>query len=71
MQTTSHYPHLHYHTWRDIGGPIGLLFDGIFFVFVLVSASLMLVFCTALLGLNYLFSPIVSLGSRMHHSHTT
>ena len=65
MQTSSHHPHLHYHTWRDIGGPIGLVLDAAFFVFVLVSASVMLVFCTALLGLNYLFTPFLALTSRI------
>jgi hypothetical protein len=69
MQTTSHHPKLHYHTWKDIGGPIGLLLDGAFFVFVLISAGLMLAFCSVLLGLNYLVSPILALGSRIHPHH--
>jgi hypothetical protein len=68
MQTSSH--HLHYHTWKDVGGPIGLILDGAFFVFVLISASLMLIFCTALLGLDYLFSPILTLASRIRTGHT-
>jgi hypothetical protein len=57
---------LRYHTWKDIGGPVGLLLDGLFFIFVLVSAACMLAFCFLILVLDYMFSPIVALMSRTH-----
>jgi len=69
MQTTSHHP-LHYHTWKDIGGPVGLILDGTFFVFVLISAFFMLIFCSVLLVLDYLLSPILALGSKIQTRHT-
>jgi len=52
-----------------MGGPIGLILDGAFFVFVLISASFMLVFCTILLGLDHLLAPVLSLGSRIRTRH--
>jgi len=70
MQTTTLHHPLHYHTWKDIGGPIGLILDGAFFVFVLISAFFMLVFCSVLLVLDYLLTPILTLGSRIQTRHT-
>ncbi len=69
MQTTSPHPHLNYHTWKDLGGPLGLVLDGAFFVFVLISASFMLLFCSVLLGLDYALAPLLALGSRIPASH--
>jgi hypothetical protein len=69
MKIFPHYPALRYHTWKDIGGPIGLILDSAFFVFVLMSAFLMLIFCSALLGLNYLLAPILALVSRIQTWH--
>lgn len=64
MKTCSHYQKLHYHTWRDIGGPIGFVLDVGFCGFVLVTASLMIVLCTVLVFLDYLASPVLTLASR-------
>lgn len=69
MKIFSHTPARSYHTWKDIGGPIGLILDGAFFVFVLISASFMLVFCTILLCLDYVLSPVLTLGSRIQTRH--
>jgi hypothetical protein len=55
------YPTLHYHTWKDLGGPIGLVLDSVFLVGVLIAASFMILLGVALVALEYLATPFVSL----------
>jgi quinol-cytochrome oxidoreductase complex cytochrome b subunit len=69
MKTNSHSPKLHYHTWKDLGGPIGFILDFAFFGFVLVAAFFMMVFCSVLLLLDYLSSPILAFMSRLQTRH--
>ena len=61
------FPHrrLKYHTWRDIGGLFGLLLDGLFCAFVLISAFFMLALCAVLLVVDYLVSPVLAAISRI------
>lgn len=66
MKTSPHFSESSYHTWRDIGGPIGLLLDICFFCFVVVGAMLMIVVSTVLVVVDYLVKPILDLMSRFH-----
>ncbi len=63
MQTT-HVSEYSYHTWRDIGGAIGLVLDGIFCAFVLAAAMFVLIVGTGFLTLYYMARPILNLMSR-------
>lgn len=69
MKTSSSYPKLHYHTWKDIGGPIGFILNIAFCGVVLIAAFFMIIFCTALLLLDYLLSPILGFVSRFRIWH--
>jgi len=56
MNTITYDP-LHYHTWRDIGGPIGLLLDGVFCSFVVLAALGMMIFALLILLADHVLSP--------------
>jgi hypothetical protein len=45
---------------RSSGRAIGLILDGAYFVFVLITISLMLVVCTMLAVLDHFLSPILT-----------
>ena len=64
MNSTSSHP-ANYHTWKDIGGPIGLLFDGIFCTFVIVAAMAMIVFAYLILVVDYAAAPVLCLLSKL------
>ncbi|MCE0485160.1 MAG: hypothetical protein LV479_13105 [Methylacidiphilales bacterium] len=49
------------HTWKDIGGLIGLLFDAVFFIFVLFTSLVMILIGIVAVALNHLFSPVLGL----------
>jgi hypothetical protein len=66
---TSSQQWLGYHTWRDIGGLIGLVLDLGFCAFVVIAAFFMIAFCTLLVVLDYLMSPILALMSRFPARH--
>jgi hypothetical protein len=70
MKPSSHHSKLHYHTWRDVGGLLGVIFDVAFFWFVVVSAFFMILFCGVLVVLDYLASPFLAALSRMPHRQT-
>lgn len=59
MKTTYTFDEYGYHTWRDMGGFLGLLLDGLFCVFVIITAFFMMVLATVVLGLDYLVSPVL------------
>ncbi len=69
MNSTTHPHNLRYHTWRDVGGFFGLVLDGAFCAFVMFAAFLMLAFCSVLLVLDYLVSPLLMLSSRFKKTH--
>jgi hypothetical protein len=69
MKMFSHHPKRGYHTWRDIGGPVGLVLDLVFCGFVVVAAFFMIAFCTGLLLLDYLLSPVWAVLSRFRTLH--
>jgi hypothetical protein len=54
---------LGYHTWRDVGGILGLIMDGVFCVFVVLAALCMMALATVILVLDYLVSPVLKLVS--------
>ena len=64
MNSITHHP-IHYHTWKDIGGPIGILLEGVFCAFVIVSAVGMVVLATFILILDYLAAPFLALVSKL------
>ncbi len=64
MNSTTQHP-LRYHTWKDIGGPLGLLLDGAFCAFVIVAALGMVVFAFCILLLDYLAEPVLALLSKL------
>jgi hypothetical protein len=57
MNTITHDPLLH-HTWRDIGGPIGLLLDCAFCLFVILAALGLMIFTFLILLADYVISPV-------------
>ncbi len=59
MKTKSHS--LHYHTWKDIGGPFGLAIDFIFCAGIVLAALFMIVVGSGLVLLDYLVTPVVGL----------
>jgi hypothetical protein len=63
MNSTTHHP-LHDHTWRDIGGPIGMLLDGVFCAFIIVSALGMVLLASFVLLVDHLTAPILALASK-------
>ncbi len=65
MNSITQHP-LHYHTWKDIGGPLGLLLDGVFCAFVIVAALGMIGFAFVVLVLDYIASPVLALLSKVH-----
>ena len=64
MNSITQHP-LHDHTWKDIGGPIGLVLDGVFCAFVIVAAFGMLVFASVILFVDYLTSPVLALVGKL------
>jgi hypothetical protein len=60
--------HLRAHTWKDVGGIGGLLLDGAFFVFLLITSAVVVVVGSIVVALNYLFSPVLSLLSSFRGS---
>jgi len=64
MNPSTSHP-VRYHTWKDIGGPIGLLFDGIFCAFVIVSALAMIVFAYLILVIDYAAAPVLYAVSKL------
>ena len=65
MKLLSGHPKLHYHTWRDIGGLLGLILDIAFFGFVMIAALFVLILGVALLFFDYLTAPILAIISRI------
>lgn len=65
MKTSSHISESSYHTWRDIGGPAGLVLDLLVFVGILIAAAFMMVVGTGLLLLDGVASPVLSLFARL------
>ena len=63
MSSITHHA-LHYHTWRDIGCPIGLLLDGVFCAFVIASAMGMVVLAFFILLVDHLASPVLAFASK-------
>ena len=53
------------HTWRDVGGPIGLLLDGAFCSFVILAALGMMPFALLILLADYAISPVGSFLSKL------
>jgi hypothetical protein len=49
------------HNWKDIGGIVGLVLDLVFLLFVLVSASAMILIGFIALILDYLTYPFLGL----------
>jgi hypothetical protein len=68
MNSTTRHP-LHYHTWKDIGGPLGLLLDSAFCAFVIFAALSMIVFAFFILLLDYITAPVLALLSKIQFTH--
>jgi hypothetical protein len=64
INTITHDPLLH-HTWRDIGGPMGLLLDCAFCSFVILAALGMMVFVLLILFVDYAGSSVRALMSKL------
>lgn len=64
MNSITQHP-LHYHTWRDIGGPLGMFLDGAFCSFVIVAAFGMIVFASLILFVDHLTAPVVAFLSKL------
>ncbi|HEV3272779.1 MAG TPA: hypothetical protein VGZ93_11415 [Candidatus Methylacidiphilales bacterium] len=65
MNTITHDPLLH-HTWKDIGGPMGLLLDCVFCSFVILAALGMMVCVLLILLADYAVSPVRAFMSKLH-----
>jgi len=68
MNSTTHPHPLHYHTWKDIGGPLGLLLDGAFCAFVILAALSMIVFAFFILVLDYIAVPVITFLGKIRSS---
>ena len=64
MKTTSHFSESSYHTWRDIGGPVGLFLDLFMFGFIIVAAFFMMIVGTGLLLVDHVASPVLTMFAR-------
>jgi hypothetical protein len=64
MKNLTHAPKWGYHTWKDLGGPLGLLIDGIFLAFVVIAAFFMIVLSCIVVSLDYLFAPVLNFVTR-------
>ena len=64
MKTSSHFSESSYHTWRDIGGPVGLFLDLLMFGLIIVAAFIMMIIGTGLLLVDHVASPALSLFTR-------
>lgn len=55
MKTNSH---LHYHTWKDVGGVLGLAMDAVYCLIVLIAAVFSILVGTILVGVTYVLAPL-------------
>ncbi len=65
MKTTSHFSESSYHTWRDIGGPVGLFLDLFMFILIIAAAFFMMIVGTGLLLADHVASPVLAFFSRL------